>query len=410
MKTCISALLRCLPLALLSSLTVSAGAAQVVDWADGFETTATGFDVNIEPGRQTGTPLVYVGNPRPPATLASDYHQQIIGPVAPQGDRLLLAGDGAVGLPFPDPTVGLALLSPDRNFKGPTVNGALGTRITVDVDIFANYNGTGQHFVQGGISIGAAAVNTYGESPAPHFAVRIVEDTFGGNGNFIQFYDGATLVGNLIAHPAGTGRLALDLRISDPVDGDPWNGAGSTKIEVYGNGTRLGEFTRTGGGYTDNYITMEGSADFNGFGLGLNHFDNLTVYAGEDLTPLQVWRLIYFESSGNTGPGADTEDPDDDGLTNLVEYAAGLDPTVGNGSPLALAAGQLLTVTHQRANAATDVTVILQESPDMSAGSWVPAGGADVLAGNIGEITTFTRTVPTGGAARKFLRLYVTHP
>ena len=410
MKTCIPALLRCLPLAVLASLTVSAGAAQVVDWADGFETATTGFDVNIETSRQTGAPLVYVGNPRPPATLVSDYHQQIIGPVAPLGDRLLLAGDGAVGLPFPDPTVGLALLSPDRNFKGPSTNGVLGTRITLDMDVLVNYDGTGQHFAQGGISIGASAVNTYGESPAPHFAVRMVEDTFGGNGNFIQFYDGATVVGNLIAHSAGTGRLALDLRISDPSDSDPWNGAGSTKIEVYGNGLSLGAFTKTGGGYTDNFITLEGSADFNGFGLGLHHFDNLTVYAGEDLTPLQAWRQIYFSTSANSGPGADNADPDNDGLANLVEYAAGQNPTVSNTSPLVLTDGPLLTVRHQRANAATDVTVILQESLDLSAGPWGPAGGEDVPISDDGEIVTFRRTLPMSGALAKFFRLYVTQP
>ena len=410
MKTCIPALLWCRALALLSSLTVSAGAAQVVEWVDGFETSTTGFDVNIEPSRQTGTPLVYVGNPRPPATLVSDYHQQIIGPVAPSGDRLLLAGDGAVGLPFPDPTVGLALLSPNRNFKGPSANGVLGTRITVEMDVLVNYDGTGQHFAQGGISIGASAVNTYGESPAPHFAVRMVEDTFGGNGDFIQFYDGATLVGNLIAHTAGTGRLALDLRISDPLDGDPWNGAGSTKIEVYGNGLMLGEFTKSGGGYIDNFITLEGSADFNGFGLGLHHFDNLTLYAGEDLTPLQAWRQIYFGTSANTGAAADNADPDDDGVVNLVEYGAGQNPKVSNTPPLVLTDGPLITVKHQRAIAATDVTVILQESLDMSAGSWGPAAGEDVPLRDDGEIITFSRTVPMSGARSKFLRMYVTQP
>ncbi len=399
-----------LSFALVGAFAISAHAAQVVEWSDAFETSVTGSDVNIEPTRQTGTPLTYVGNPRPPATLATDYHQQIIGPIAPLGDRLLLAGDGQAGLPFPDPTVGIAMLSPNRNFKGATPNGVSGTRVTVDIDLYANYQGVGQHFVHGGISIGSASVNTMGQSAPPHFAVRMVEDTFGGNGNFLQFYDGATLVGNLITHPAGTARLALDLRISDPLDSDPWNGSGSTKIEVFGNGTKLGEFEKTGGGYTNNFITLEASADFNGFGIGISHFDNLTVYAGEELTPHQIWRQIYFKSTANTGDAADGADPDKDGLLNLVEYGTGTDPTVFNASPLATAAGALLSVTHQRATAATDVTVTLQESPAMSAGSWIPAGGVDTETSDDGLLKTFSRTVPTGGALRKFLRLNVTKP
>jgi hypothetical protein len=44
--------------------------------------------------------------------------------------------------------------------------------------------------------------------------------------------------------------------------------------------TPLGSYTKGGGGYTNNFITLEGSADVVGINvdLALHTFDNLTVY------------------------------------------------------------------------------------------------------------------------------------
>ncbi len=410
---CYRGIVKFLPIfAAASFLIASVRADQVVVWSDGFQTSATGFDINIEPARQLGTPVTYVGNPRPPATLANDYHQQIIGPNAPFGDRLLLAGDGAAGLPSPDPTVGIAMVSPNRNFKGLAPEGAIGTRITVDFNVFANSNNTGRHLVHGGITIGASAPVTASAAAVPHFGVRMVEDTFSvpPGGNYLQFYDGGTVVGNLVPHTAGTGSISLDLRVSDPADGDPWDGAGSTKIEVYVNAAKVGQYEKTGGGYANNYITLEGSPDFNGFGLALHHIDNLAVWAGVTLTPLQVWRQLNFGSYFSTGIGADTFDADQDGIVNLIEYAAGTNPNKATDTPLKIAAGPLLTVTYRKALLATDVTVLLEKSPDLTPGSWVPAGGVDVETANNGAIATYSRSIPSTGLSRNFVRSRVIIP
>lgn len=385
---------------------------QVVVWSDGFETSATGFDINIEPQRQFGTPATYVGNPRPPATLANDYHQQIIGPNAPFGDRLLLAGDANAGLPSPNPTAGLAMVSPNRNFKGMAPEGAIGTRITVDFNVFANSNNAGRHLVHGGITIGASAPVTASAAAVPHFAVRMVEDTFNvpPTGNFLQFYDGAAVVGTLLPHTAGTNAISLDLRVSDPVDGDPWDGVGSTKIEVYVNAAKVGQYEKTGGGYANNYITLEGSPDFNGSGLALHHIDNLAVWAGVTLTPLQAWRQVNFGNPFSTGMGADAFDADGDGTANLSEYAAGTNPNQVTDAPLKFGAGPLLTVSYRKALLATDVTVLLETSPDLTPGSWVPAGGVDVETSNNGAIATYSRSIPSSGLPRNFARSRVIIP
>lgn len=44
------------------------------------------------------------------------------------------------------------------------------------------------------------------------------------------------------------------------------------------------------------------------------------------LTAQESWRRTYFGNPANSGPGADTEDPDGDGQVNLFEYRAGLVP------------------------------------------------------------------------------------
>ncbi|HEV7925579.1 MAG TPA: hypothetical protein VGR14_09495, partial [Verrucomicrobiae bacterium] len=49
-------------------------------------------------------------------------------------------------------------------------------------------------------------------------------------------------------------------------------------------------------------------------------------------TPIQQWRLDYFLSSTNAGEGANSADPNGNGLPNLVEYALGADPLAGASS------------------------------------------------------------------------------
>jgi pectin methylesterase-like acyl-CoA thioesterase len=46
-------------------------------------------------------------------------------------------------------------------------------------------------------------------------------------------------------------------------------------------------------------------------------------------TPVESWRQTYFGTMANSGNAADTADPDGDGVTNLMEFAIGSDPTSG---------------------------------------------------------------------------------
>jgi autotransporter-associated beta strand protein len=70
---------------------------------------------------------------------------------------------------------------------------------------------------------------------------------------------------------------------------------------------------------------------------------------------------------GQQGAG---DDPDNDGISNLVEYAiAGLDPTVGNGA-LDTFTGLTLSFT-KRQPLATDITYVIETSPDLQS-PWTP--------------------------------------
>lgn len=253
-------------------LSQSLQAAPVPVWFDGFDTVPSGAgvsDINYQIGfpRQGGAPIPqsYVTNTANPA---NDYRHQLgFGPLLIAGDAGLFGADTKV--------------SPNHSFKGLVPgSGIVGKRVTVDLDAGILVQGSSASYIQAGITVGGSAALLSADA-ASHFHVRFVEDNFAGNGPFIQLFDGSSLVGNLLPNPAGAGLASVQLDIDDLVDGNPWDGVGSTTIDVSVNSVLVGSFTKGSGGYTDNFITLNGSANFNGFALSQHLFDNLTVWADQ---------------------------------------------------------------------------------------------------------------------------------
>jgi len=104
--------------------------------------------------------------------------------------------------------------------------------------------------------------------------------------------------------------------------------------------------------------------------------------------------------SGQQGPN---DDPDGDGIDNLVEYAIdGLDPTVPNASAGTLV-GNTLTFA-KRQPLATDIAYAIEESTDLGAAdAWTP------VTADVDNDTTISYTLP-GGLSKDFMRLKVTQP
>ena len=266
-------------------------------WSDGYNTSANSLDSRFERSsaftRQyfnpasgipstTVTAGIGVLTPAYTPSQPTDYHDQILG--APGNGYLQLTGDNYAAV-APNSN-GIATLSPFYNFDGFTTGGeVLGKQISFTLDMFTNTPGSNSYshaaFTVGSLSSNGLNGRAESGTAAAGFSVRFVEDQFGAtpNGNFIQFYDGATLVANLLANPAGAGSMTVVLNIDDTTDGNPWDGIGATTIDVSVNSTAVGSFTKGGGGYTDNLMTMEGSTNFVGFGTAEHQFDNLQVFS-----------------------------------------------------------------------------------------------------------------------------------
>jgi hypothetical protein len=229
---------------------------QGVLFADNFTTGYTNPGVNNADinanliGRQSG-PLATIayrasGNVQIGNNIPSDKV------VLDNGNVLLAAGGGYAEL--------------GRNFNGALSEGGLSLKVSLAPDV--TRDGVTDNW--SAINIGYDP-NTAGGFPinqgSPHFGILFRE-----NGQ-IQAFDGGT---NLTpVQPtyqvlgSGSDFQAIELIFSDPTDGNPFNGVGLTKIDVFANGAQVFTFTKTGGGYANNFINFESSQ--------IGYFDNLII-------------------------------------------------------------------------------------------------------------------------------------
>lgn len=165
--------------------------------------------------------------------------------------------------------------------------------------------------------------------------------------------------------------------------------------------------TLTIGGAPDNSRFFEGAIDeVRIYNRALNPGDISALYAAENAS--NVWRQTHFGSTARTGSAADNEDPDKDGMPNLLEYALNLPPNAASRVPAAVqAAGGNLEYTYTRGTAAYQggTTFQVEWSDDLM--TWFTTGVVESLISDDGTHQQVKATLPAGSGGRRFVRLRV---
>jgi hypothetical protein len=130
--------------------------------------------------------------------------------------------------------------------------------------------------------------------------------------------------------------------------------------------------------------------------------DWIQSFIGPSLTQA-AWRQHYFGSTENSGDGADTADPDGDGMTNLLEYAFGSSPkeAAQTRAPVPSVASNQLAITFPLLRQSLTYTV--EASSDLV--SWSTVTYTPVT---VGQSQTVTDSVTLGSGSKRFLRVVVT--
>jgi len=139
----------------------------------------------------------------------------------------------------------------------------------------------------------------------------------------------------------------------------------------------------------------------------------LTVSAAPTTITLSDWATQNGLSGADAAPDAD---PDRDGMSNLMEFYLGLNPTQSGGTnqnTMVVVPGPNNTVsmTYRRAKGITGVSAAVQASGDLSSSnSWGTDGVQETVTdkGDYEEVTATVTNPP--GATKMFMRLWVSQP
>jgi hypothetical protein len=136
----------------------------------------------------------------------------------------------------------------------------------------------------------------------------------------------------------------------------------------------------------------------------------LSGSAPPTLTEIEMWRQTFFGSPENQGVGANSADPDQDGVTNLVEFALGSAPNAAVSTPtisytLHSGPGMRLALTFTP-QAVTAIDYGVEASSDLANWTYQPIAPAALT---IGQTFTFVDTVEllASSPPTRFLRLAV---
>jgi hypothetical protein len=134
------------------------------------------------------------------------------------------------------------------------------------------------------------------------------------------------------------------------------------------------------------------------------------IIVTSSFTGLQAWRFQHFGSPANTGSGADDNDSNQDGETNLLEFATGQDPHASTltATPLMGATEDLqLTYTRSKAAVADGLSFSVEWSDTLLPDSWSSAGVSESISSENAQTQTVLASLPHNPDGPRFYRLKV---
>lgn len=123
---------------------------------------------------------------------------------------------------------------------------------------------------------------------------------------------------------------------------------------------------------------------------------------GSGTSALQSWRQLNFGTTSNTGLAADTADADFDGVTNVVEFAFGLNPNSGASKqlPQGVVSNGNFVLTFTQPAGVGGVAYAADWSPTLSPGTWNPLTNTAIPPAHL-------FSVPTNGNPTIYMRLKI---
>ncbi|OYV05138.1 MAG: hypothetical protein CFE26_13165, partial [Verrucomicrobiales bacterium VVV1] len=132
---------------------------------------------------------------------------------------------------------------------------------------------------------------------------------------------------------------------------------------------------------------------------------------------IAIWKIERFAAqASDPSVAGESADPDGDGETNLLEFATGQLPTASSRASAAIAigsgSGAHLTFTYPRSKAglADGLGFVVEWSDTLVSGSWSHTGITETISGDDGTVQSVSASIPTGGSAKRFVRLRVSQP
>ncbi|MEM9079166.1 MAG: S8 family serine peptidase [Verrucomicrobiota bacterium] len=173
----------------------------------------------------------------------------------------------------------------------------------------------------------------------------------------------------------------------------------------------------------DQQLTTYGIQYTDSFQICFSHYDDFSYpndaifiddisLTGDQLTPIEQWRLTHFGITEATGNAANDADPNNDGITNLLAFALGLSPFERTSNPLTL---QLkddefrLSYSRSLDALASGLTFQIEYSDNLQ-DPWSTLDVNESVLGTTNGLQSVLTTLPPGSSGKRFARLVVTDP